>query len=434
METIDEKVSRCKELLQKLNYFNGNVFLTGKLKGLQILSLDNEGNVTVNIDEEKLHDFWQSYKTYYSMTVDGKALYRVMLSMFGDTEHTDDEILETLPNFDGYIYIGGILDTPLMRLNSVGEIDETFIPDGVKTVTFAHVLSDDRILCVDIDNNLIKYDADGTFDTSFTSNTIIGNVIKITSDEKIIATQVNGDNVKIVRFNIDGTIDETFESLDFIGGSIKCIDFQAGQNGKMLVGGDFTHYGETAITNHLTRLNTNGTIDETFVIFDTETIALKSVELIRSNSTTIITYSIEDVTENKSIISMEVNGTLKVAENNRNGQSVINDILVKTTGDFIVLICTPVNPKLVLMASDGVTTDGEVSYDFAPGECPSKLINQSEEYFIVVGKYTASSFKNIARFYTEDLSLDSVNFDASRNTAAYMTNLTDSEIKTITIS
>ena len=91
METIDEKVSRCKNLLEQLNYFNGNVFLTGKLKGLQILSLDNEGNVTVNIDEEKLHDFWQSYKTYYSMTVDGKALYRVLLSMFENSEVEDLE-------------------------------------------------------------------------------------------------------------------------------------------------------------------------------------------------------------------------------------------------------------------------------------------------------------------------------------------------------
>ena len=122
--------------------------------------------------------------------------------------------------------------------------------------------------------SLIKLKRDGTKDTSFfstalpTGSTI--NDIKKQSDGKYIIggkfTTYSGVTKNcICRINSDGTLDATFDvGTGFSAGyglSINSIDIQS--DGKIVVCGMFNSYNGTTVY-QICRLNTNGTLDNTF--------------------------------------------------------------------------------------------------------------------------------------------------------------------------
>ena len=116
---------------------------------------------------------------------------------------------------------------------------------------------------------IAQLNTDGTLDTSFsvgsgTNFPILA--VAIQSDGKIIIgggfTNYNGTNVnRILRLNTDGTIDTTFVVGTGVENSISTINIQT--NGKIIIGGEFTTYNGTPI-NRLARLNTDGTLDTSF--------------------------------------------------------------------------------------------------------------------------------------------------------------------------
>ncbi|MFN9940583.1 MAG: delta-60 repeat domain-containing protein, partial [bacterium] len=64
------------------------------------------------------------------------------------------------------------------------------------------------------------------------------------------------------RFNADGSVDGSFLSLNnFANGRVRALVLQP--DGKILIGGDFTQYGNVA-RNRLARLNADGTLDLAF--------------------------------------------------------------------------------------------------------------------------------------------------------------------------
>lgn len=66
---------------------------------------------------------------------------------------------------------------------------------------------------------------------------------------------------RIVRLNIDGTLDLTFNPGTGFNGAVHSIALQ--NDGKLIVGGEFTSYNNTA-RNRIIRLNSNGLIDTSF--------------------------------------------------------------------------------------------------------------------------------------------------------------------------
>lgn len=142
-------------------------------------------------------------------------------------------------------------------------------------------------------NNIARLNADGSLDTSFNVGTgFDGTVyaIKLQSDGKILVggsfTSYNGITQKrITRLNTDGSIDASF----VIGGgftipsvsdmsSVNAIAIQS--DGKIIAGGRFAYYNGTSREN-IIRLNTDGSVDTSFVIVigfggDVLTIALQS--------------------------------------------------------------------------------------------------------------------------------------------------------------
>jgi len=70
---------------------------------------------------------------------------------------------------------------------------------------------------------------------------------------------------KIIRLNPDGSIDNSFTFGNEFNGTVRAIGVQT--DGKIVVGGDFNYY-YGYYCNHIIRLNSDGTPDETFVTGD----------------------------------------------------------------------------------------------------------------------------------------------------------------------
>ena len=174
----------------------------------------------------------------------------------------------------GYSYNGSYPDFALVRYNSDGSLDNTFDSDGIVTTTvgssdFGHsvaIQSDGKILVAgdsyigdNYDITLIRYDSDGSLDTTFNSDGIIttqvgssddfGYGIAIQSDEKILVSgdSYNGSSAyefALIRYNSDGSLDSTFDSngiaITPIGSSSDVYGYSLAiqPDGKIIVAGD----------------------------------------------------------------------------------------------------------------------------------------------------------------------------------------------------
>ena len=171
---------------------------------------------------------------------------------------------------DGKILVGGYFYVPsvnmygLIRLNSDGTIDETFI----------NGLDENGQPTLDSNDNLIY---GGTFEDPF--------AIDLQSDGKILVggSQWNGwfldgsnidwqnpPTTAIYRLNSDGTLDDTFsvgsafwKSEQESGPYSKIHTIKVDHTGKILVGGKFIKFGNQP-ANNILRLNSDGTLDTAF--------------------------------------------------------------------------------------------------------------------------------------------------------------------------
>ncbi len=188
---------------------------------------------------------------------------------------------------DGKILIGGWFDTYdghsanyLARLNSDGSYDETFdtsigADDGVYDI---EILDGGKILISgDFSNynnvarrRIARLNSDGSLDDTFvpvSEGFIQGNCIDVQSDGKIIIASPSSskDNPlarTLTRLNADGTLDETFlVPLDF-GGVNKVVVLP---NDKIIIVGWFHSIGGVS-RNGIAKLNSDGTLDTTFMV------------------------------------------------------------------------------------------------------------------------------------------------------------------------
>ncbi|MCC6821522.1 MAG: immunoglobulin domain-containing protein [Verrucomicrobia subdivision 3 bacterium] len=184
---------------------------------------------------------------------------------------------------DGRIVIGGnfttVTGTPrnrVARLNSNGTVDGSFIPTNTINISVLAVAaqSDNKVI---IGGNFsggafpswnARLNADGTTDTAFSSvpNGAV-NAIAVQTDGKILIggafTTVNGvARNRIARLNTDGSLDNTFlNGLTGASGIVRCLQIQP--DGKILLGGDFTSVNSIS-RGCVARLNSNGWLDTGF--------------------------------------------------------------------------------------------------------------------------------------------------------------------------
>jgi uncharacterized delta-60 repeat protein len=118
-------------------------------------------------------------------------------------------------------------------------------------------------------NKIARLNIDGTLDSTFNPGTGIDNYVYSTSIQnngKIIIggtfTLFNGITInRIARLNNDGTLDNTFNPGSGASHSIESIAIQS--DGKIIIGGFFTSYNGTSI-NRIARVNSDGTLDTSF--------------------------------------------------------------------------------------------------------------------------------------------------------------------------
>lgn len=197
---------------------------------------------------------------------------------------------------DGKIIVAGSsniadFDISLVRYHADGSVDQTFGTDGVATLDLGGnelgfdvaLQSDGKIvvagqtdIAADIDLLTVRFNTDGSLDTTFDSDgyaivDINGDDsaadVAIQSDGKLVVVGTNdggGHDFSVVRYETTGALDTTFDSdgvftHDFGGSSFDQATSVALQSdGKIVVG------GSSAVQFGLIRLTTAGVLDTTF--------------------------------------------------------------------------------------------------------------------------------------------------------------------------
>lgn len=192
------------------------------------------------------------------------------------TLQPDGKILAT----GNYTTYKGATTNRIIRIDTLGGKDGTFaVGTGLNASCNAVFLGFDSTVFVGgtftlADSftrlRLVKYLTNGKPDQTFLRES------KVNSQIFASATQTNGNAIvvgsftrinerlanRIARLNSNGTIDTTFTSGTGANATIRTVSILA--DDKILIGGDFTSYNGKTV-NRIARLNSNGTLDTTFV-------------------------------------------------------------------------------------------------------------------------------------------------------------------------
>ena len=170
----------------------------------------------------------------------------------------------------------------IVRLNTDGTIDTTFSTNagtGFNSFTYGSVVqSDDKIVVVGnfasyngtTANRVLRLNADGTLDTTFSTNIGAGpgsqaTRVALQSNGQILVAQGfttwAGTTVgSLVRLNTDGTRDTAFTSTIGTALTANQVMTMTAQSSKVLIMGTFTSWNGTPV-GRIVRINADGTID-----------------------------------------------------------------------------------------------------------------------------------------------------------------------------
>lgn len=178
-----------------------------------------------------------------------------------------------------FTWCNGTVRHHIARIGTDGTLDSTFDQGtGANERIFTSALQPDgKIVVGGVFNafngmyasRIARLNADGTVDSTFNSGSGPNQAVQsvaIQDDGKILLGgafhEFNGTNRNyIARLYEDGSIDSTFNPGTGANMWVSTIALQ--QDGKILIGGEFTSYAGTPC-NHIARLNTDGSIDTTF--------------------------------------------------------------------------------------------------------------------------------------------------------------------------
>jgi uncharacterized delta-60 repeat protein len=338
----------------------------------------------------------------------------------------NSSVYSTVIQSDGKIIVGGNFATfngatvnRIVRLNSDGTIDTAFTTNtgtGFVSVVFSIAIQADNKIIIGGDfatfngttvNRIVRLNADGTRDTTFTTNTGTAfnsfvRSIAIQSDGKIICgglfTTFNGATVnRIVRLNTDGTIDTTFTTNTGTAFNDEVVAIAIQSDGNIVVGGLFTDFNGTTV-NRIVRLVSDGT-RETALTTNAGTAFNGSVNsiAIQEDGQIVVGGSFSTfngVTVNR-IVRLNSVGTRNTTFTTGAGfNSVVNSIVIQTDGKIVIgggfttFNGATVN-RIVRRNSDGTidtafTTNTGTGFD---GTIRSAVI-QSDGKLVISGDFT----------------------------------------------
>ena len=278
----------------------GNLDTSFSSDGMQITNINNHGDgksSAIQSDGKIIVGGIEKYGSFGNLT-----LIRYNSNGSIDSTFSTNGIatfnIDSTSNFGGYIALqpdGKILisgDTysinsniNIVRYNTDGSLDSTFSTDGIVTtdinghsdkVYCIAVQQDGKIIVAGSSNDdiaLIRYNTDGSIDSSFSADGIIitdinnsidiAKAIVIQNDGKILLTGTSDNNFVLIRYNSDGSFDSTF-SINGIFSMLSTISITPNAlaiqlDGKIIVAG--SHLNGSMKDFAFVRFNVNGTLD-----------------------------------------------------------------------------------------------------------------------------------------------------------------------------
>lgn len=325
---------------------------------------------------------------------------------------------------DGKIIISGaftaVAATPrvsIARIGVDGALDTTFDP-GTGMNSLARgigLLTDGRAVLVGsfttyngtTRNSLAMVNANGSLDT--TANTGLaarGEVIAMArqADGKILVTgtltSVDGTpRAGIARLNADGSNDATFTPGTGPNGQISAVAAQ--QDGKIIISGDFTQYGGAA-SNRLARLNSDGSLDTSFVVGTGPDSGALSIALQTDGKVLLGgSFTIYNGTTGVNrLVRVNTDGSLDTSLNTGvSAASAVQKVAVQPDGKIVIggdfLTFNTVSRARIAR----LNTDGTLDTSFDPGTGFGGRVKdfaiQADGKIVAVGSFT--TFNTVAR-------------------------------------
>ena len=330
------------------------------------------------------------------------------------TQQPDGKYIISGSNFTTY---QGVTANRIIRLNSDGSIDNTFVSGtGFNTTVYQNILQSDGKILVGgafttyngvSANRIVRLNSDGSRDNTFVVGTgFVGGFVYnvyIYSDGKILAvgsfTSYQGTSTNgIIKLNSDGSIDTSFIYGTGFNPTSQVRNINIESSNKILLVGTFTSY-QGVSANRIIRLNSDGSIDTSFVygigfndIVNRTATRTNGKILVSGNFT-----SYQGVTANK-FISLNSDGSIDTSFNTGSG------FIGSNTSPFIILSDGKVIVGGGFTSYQGVEAnniirlnkDGSIDYSFQTGVGFNSFLNGvrdltlgSDNSIMVTGAFTS---------------------------------------------
>ncbi|MES2514160.1 MAG: T9SS type A sorting domain-containing protein [Bacteroidota bacterium] len=250
---------------------------------------------------------------------------------------------------------------PTLVKAQIGSNDNSFNPGaGSNTSVISSIIQNDGKIVLGGSfttfdnltyNRIVRLNADGSIDNTFTTNggfsTANGQVSKLLlqSDGDIMAvgkflTYYAVSRNRIARINPDGSVDAGFVPGVGANNNVNTIVRQS--DGKYIIGGEFTFYASVA-RNRIARVNTTGTLDNTFAPGTGANNIIHTIDLQPDGSIIAagIFTAFNGVAKNKivrltSTGAIDATFTVGVGAAHTSTTAVIRDVKVLTGGKILV--------------------------------------------------------------------------------------------------
>jgi uncharacterized delta-60 repeat protein len=282
----------------------------------------------------------------------------------------------------------------LMRLLPDGTIDNSFhspgIGEGQPGFVFYNLIgiqSDDKIIVAG-QSGLKRLNADGSPDPSFSGLSDVSVTgMAVQDDNKILFVANN----EMTRLNADGSPDNSFETVSF-NSSVNSIDFQS--DNRIIVAGSFAQVND-ANFKCLARLNTDGTLDDTFQTPDGILQTIQMIKVFPDDKIIAIDDSYHKV------IKLEANGDLDATFQTENNDINANSVgtspnlyftAIQSDGSVIIggyFTSCKSTSRLSLMR---IKPDGDVDESYDPRPSSSAFMIEdvrpvSDNKLLVAGRF-----------------------------------------------
>jgi uncharacterized delta-60 repeat protein len=303
--------------------------------------------------------------------------------------------------------------TCIVGLNANGSLDNGFAPtlEGIGIVNRITMQKDGKILVGGLFTSvsdapairLARLNADGTKDETFNigtgANQGVNAIAVQEEDGKIIVggdfSFFNGEHqVRLIRLNPDGTKDTTFNVGTGFNQSVTDVIIQP--DGRILVGGYFSTFNDVPM-NRIARLNTDGSLDDSFVIgtgFQGNQSRIQTIYLQPDEKILIGGgfNSYNDISANN-IIRLNADGTIDESFDPGSGaNATVNTIAMQDgkiiAGGYFTTFNGFSRNRITRLNSDG-SLDNSINLGGGANNIIKSIVVQKDNKMLVGGDFTA---------------------------------------------